>query len=160
MRALTKWLALPLLTALPWFPANAQEALVTDISQHMISIQSNFTGAELLLFGAVGVGPSEERDIVIVVRGPDTPVVVRRKERIGGIWVNYGSAEIENVPGYYAVVSTGPLEAIAPPAVLERYGIGIKYLGFRSPEPEEVPIAASYTEATNRIRTRFPSPSP
>ena len=134
-------------------PLAAQEDLVTDISQHQISIRSNFTGADLLLFGTVGSTPSDERDIVIVVRGPDAPVVVRRKERIGGIWVNYGSAEVENMPGYYAVVSTRPLEEIAPASVLERYGIGVKYLGLRPPRSETGTVPAPYIEAAVRIRS-------
>jgi len=133
--------------------AQAQEELVTDISRHLISIQSNFTGAELLLFGAVGGDATGERDIVVVVRGPDTPVTVRRKERIGGIWLNYGSAEIESVPGYYAVASTRPLPAIAPKAVLERYGIGVENLVLRPPDPEASPVPEDYVEATGRIRT-------
>jgi uncharacterized protein (TIGR02186 family) len=133
--------------------AQAQEELVTDLSRHLISIQSNFTGAELLLFGAVGGDAAGERDIVVVVRGPDAPVTVRRKERIGGIWLNYGSAEIDRVPGYYAVVSTRPLQAIAPKSVLERYGIGVENLVLRPPDPNAGPVPEDYVEATGRIRT-------
>ena len=137
-------------------PAAAQEELVTDISQHLISIQSNFTGAELLLFGAVGGEARGERDIVIVVRGPDTPVVVRRKERIAGIWVNYDSVAFENMPGYYAVVSTRPLARIAPASVLERHAIGTGHLDLR-PSGEASTSHAStgrFVEAAIRIRSR------
>ena len=153
MSALARALIAALLVTAPAAELCAQEELVTDISQHLISIQSNFTGAELLLFGAVGGQATGERDLVVVVRGPDTPAVVRRKERIGGIWVNYGSAELENIPGYYAVVSTRALTDIATPAVLERHGIGTKFLGFKSPEPASEPPPAEYAEAVTRIRS-------
>ena len=33
-------------------PVQAEE-LVTDLSQHLVAVQSNFTGTKLLLFGAV-----------------------------------------------------------------------------------------------------------
>lgn len=109
-------------------PATAQD-LVTDISRHLVSIESNFTGAELLLFGAVEGGtPGPQIDVAIVVRGPSDDVTVWRKARVGGIWVNYESAEIQDVPGYYAVVSTRPLDEIAAAPVLARHGIGIDHL--------------------------------
>ena len=104
--------------------AGAQEELVTDLSDHLISIESNFTGTDILLFGAVGGAREGQRDVVVVVRGPATPVTVRRKARVGGIWVNYDSATLDAVPGYYAVASTRPLSVIAPNAVLERHGLG------------------------------------
>ncbi|NND50644.1 MAG: TIGR02186 family protein [Rhizobiales bacterium] len=153
MRALAKYLVAAFLMAVPVAQLAAQEDLVTDISQHLISIQSNFTGADLLLFGAVGGEVTAERDIVVVVRGPDTPAIVRRKERIGGIWINYGSAELESIPGYYAVVSTRPLTDIAPPVVLERHGIGTSFLGFKSPDSGSEPAPADYVEAVTRIKS-------
>lgn len=137
-------------------PSSAQEALVTDLSSHLISIESNFTGADILLFGAVG-GPAEgERDIIIVVRGPATPVTVRRKARVGGIWVNYDSATLDDVPGYYAVVSTRPIEAIAAPAVLQRLGIGARNL---NPEVSDIRVPSGeaqpqdFRSAITRLRT-------
>jgi uncharacterized protein (TIGR02186 family) len=145
----TSWLAgaalAAALAAAP--PAGAQQdPLVTDLSEHVISIQSNFTGAKVLLFGAVGAEVAGNRDIVIVVRGPDEPVVVRRKARVGGIWINLDSATLNNVPGYYAVVSTRPLAAIAPPAVLERNAIGTGHL--------RLPIqAASATAGAGEVET-------
>ena len=55
------------------------ESLEVDLSHHSIAIHSNFTGAEVLLFGAMqGSGGGE---IVAVLRGPNQPVVVRRKAR-------------------------------------------------------------------------------
>ena len=53
-------------------------ALVTDLSSKEIGITADFSGTELLLFGAVeGKG-----DIAVVVRGPKRREVVRRKGRV------------------------------------------------------------------------------
>lgn len=132
-------------------PAQAQE-LVTDISKHLISIESNFTGAELLLFGAVeGEILGEQTDVAIVIRGPSDDLTVRRKEWVSGIWVNYGSAEVASVPGYYSVVSTRPLDVIASPEVLQRHSIGAGNLSFDvvSHNTED---AAAYRAAVLRLR--------
>lgn len=101
--------------------SRAQEApLVTDLSSHLISITSSFTGTDLLIFGAV----EEAGDIIMVLRGPQSRVTVREKKRILGIWVNLESVEFSDVPGYYAVATSRPLEEIATPAVLTRLQIG------------------------------------
>ncbi|MFQ5959300.1 MAG: TIGR02186 family protein, partial [Alphaproteobacteria bacterium] len=52
--------------ALAALPARA-EPLVADISKHRITIDSSFTGTDVLLFGAI----DEKGDLVIVVRGPE-----------------------------------------------------------------------------------------
>ncbi|VAW13440.1 hypothetical protein MNBD_ALPHA09-2126 [hydrothermal vent metagenome] len=147
-RALLIVLALALLRPAP---APAQE-LVTNLSKYLISIQSTFTGAELLLFGAVeGRQLDRQTDIAIVVRGPSTDIVVRRKARVSGIWVNYDAASIKAVPGYYAVVSTRPLDQIAAPEVLQRHGIGAANLHFAIAPPPGVD-AAPFRQAVVRLR--------
>lgn len=112
-------------------PARGQEVqpLVADLSKHLVAITTGFVGADVLLFGAVD-GPG---DVVVVVRGPPRPEVVRRKERVGGIWVNTGRADLTAVPAYYRVAATRPLPDLATPAVLERHRIGLEHLDL---EPE------------------------
>jgi len=151
MRALIHMLAVP------WFIATAdvvyaQEELVTDLSHHQVSIQSNFTGAELLLFGAINVHTNAKHDIVIVVRGPDSPAIVRQKEKVAGIWINYGARELTNVPGYYSVISTRVTSEIASQTVLEHYGIGLENLQLRSSDDDDAGPLHDFIEATKRIR--------
>lgn len=106
------------------------DQLVTDLSEHQVAIRSNFTGTQILLFGAVeALTPGRRgvnRDVVVVVQGPVRPVMVRRKERVGGVWVNHDSVTYPNVPGYYAIASTRPLEVTAPPETLKALRIGIE----------------------------------
>jgi uncharacterized protein (TIGR02186 family) len=122
------------------------ERLVTDISERQIAITSNFKGTTLLIFGAVQQGRVFEggladNDIVIVVRGPARDMVVRKKERMAGIWVNADSVTFSGVPGYYAVASNRPLKDIASPELLDRIGIGLDHLSLKVKEtnaPEAV----------------------
>ena len=84
-----RWLLLT-----PLLMAQAKPVLVPDVSQRNIEIAYSFTGAELLLFGAIlypgGRVPGAEQptDIVVVVKGPTQSVLVREKEKVAGIWVN------------------------------------------------------------------------
>lgn len=114
-------------------PAARADRLVTDLSQHQVSIRSNFTGTEILLFGAVEAPPDERtvnRDIIVVVTGPTRTVKVRRKEQVAGIWVNHDSVTYPDVPGYHAIASTRPLEVIASPEILAEQRIGIENYEF------------------------------
>jgi uncharacterized protein (TIGR02186 family) len=52
-------------------------------------------------------------------------MVVFRKEQVLGIWVNYDSREFENAPGYFAVLSNRPLEAITNNETLRRLQLGL-----------------------------------
>lgn len=97
-------------------PASSEQ-LVTDLSEHQIKIESTFTGAKILLFGAIEADSSFVRalakDVVVVVRGPTEDLTARRKEKIAGIWMNYGAQTFKAIPSYYAVLSTRSLNSIA-----------------------------------------------
>jgi uncharacterized protein (TIGR02186 family) len=109
-------------------PAHAQD-LVSGISQDTIQITSNYTGTDIVVFGAVERSQNTQgRDIVVVVRGPDEPMTVRRRDRVAGVWVNRDAAQFEGLPAYYYLASTRPVDQIAAPQALGRYGIGIHYL--------------------------------
>jgi len=113
-------------------PADAQtqsgapsaSSLVADLSEDLIAITTGFTGADVLLFGATdGAG-----EIIVVVRAPESRVVVRRKERVGGIWINADRLTFDKVPGFYHVAASRPLADLLPEAVLEREQIGAERL--------------------------------
>jgi len=68
--------ALALAAAAPLAMGQTKPVLVPDVSQRAIEIAYSFTGADLLLFGAIlypgGRVPAGEKpaDIVVVVKGP------------------------------------------------------------------------------------------
>ncbi len=113
----------------------SQEQVQSDISTRQISIQSNFTGAEILIFGSIDFSDSRTPgegtyDVIAVVRGPNDPIVLRKKQRVAGIWVNGPSKSYGNVPGFYAVLSSRPVRAIASDETLKGLGIGLSDLDF------------------------------
>jgi len=117
------------LCSLAAFPAQAAEDLVSGVSQDTIQITSNYTGSDIVVFGDIeGQQSAAGRDIVVVVRGPDSAIVVRRRDRIAGVWINHDSANFNGLPSYYFLASTRPLPAIAGAETLMRYEIGLQSL--------------------------------
>ena len=107
-------------------PASSQssDTLIADLSSREIAITTGFAGTELLLFGTVdGAG-----DIVVVVRGPKRREIIRRKERIAGVWVIGRSVAFDQVPAFYFLASTRPLNEIASAAVFAPKRIGANNL--------------------------------
>lgn len=123
--------------------ASANPVLVPDVSQRKIDIVYSFTGAELLLFGAIlypgGRIPSEDADIVVVLRGPSQSMIVREKQKLAGlIWVNAESARFRSAPAYYAIASSKPLRALVDERAAAIYELGIQNLQL-SPASGEAP---------------------
>lgn len=107
------------------WPASAHaQALVADLTSHLIAITTGFTGTEVVLFGAV----EGDGDVVVVVRGPEAAVTVRRKESVLGIWLNQSAVTFAAVPQYYAVAATRPLSAITSADTLRRQQIGVEHV--------------------------------
>jgi len=128
MRRILTMSVMLLALVLPATAARAQ-ALVADISDHLIAVTTGFAGTRLLLFGAMdGI---EGGDIVIVIRGPDRPLDVRRKARVGGIWVNRDTVNFGPTPSFYYVASNRPLDEIADARDLSHYEIGFDSLRLR-----------------------------
>ncbi len=113
-------------------PVSAED-LATDLSDHEIAITSSFAGTSLLLFGTRGAEPGDV-DIIVAVRGPETPMKVWRKQRFAGIWINSEPVTFANVPGYYAVASNRPLEDITSADYLRTNNIGPENLVLLSVE--------------------------
>lgn len=106
-------------------PARAQ-SLTTDLSKREIPIDWNFTGTSILLFGAIEkqAAAQGKLDVVIVVKGPDRIVHVRKKERVAGVWVNTNSKSYRQVPGFYSIVSNRPLTQVIQQKDRVLMGIG------------------------------------
>ena len=126
------------------------QPLVADLSRHLIAITAAFDGTEVLLFGTVERGA----DVVVVVRGPAETAVVRRKSRTLGVWLNTESVRFENVPSFYALASSGPIDGLLPPAVRARHGIGVETLNLTPAGALSPAEAASFRAGLVRNKRR------
>lgn len=107
-------LRLVLLLCLMALPLKAEE-VVLGLSSDKVAITANFDGSDILVFGAVKrEAPISEvpLDVIVAIVGPSEPLVVRRKARRFGIWVNTEAVEVDAAPSFYAVATTGPLKEV------------------------------------------------
>jgi uncharacterized protein (TIGR02186 family) len=133
-------------------PARAS-GFIADLSHHLIAITTAFTGSNVLLFGALDEAGG---DVVVVVRGPETMATVRRKSRLGFVWLNTDELTFAGAPAFYAVAASGPLEGIMAEDERVRFRIGTANLALTPLEgatrtPTEL---ASFREALVRNKAR------
>ncbi len=72
-------------------------ALEVGLDNHHIAVTTGFIGSDVILFGAV----SDVGSLVIKVTGPPQKAVIRKKERILGVWANTQQAHFEALPSFY-----------------------------------------------------------
>ncbi|MBB4640242.1 uncharacterized protein (TIGR02186 family) [Rhizorhapis suberifaciens] len=104
--------------------------LVPDVSQRSVEIQYSFTGAELLLFGAIvypdGRPLRDHADIVVVLKGPVQSITMREKQKVAGVWVNAASAHFRSAPSYFAMASSRPVDEIVDERTAAIYELGVR----------------------------------
>lgn len=109
-------------------PARAEQ-IVAGLSQTEVSINANFAGSEIIVYGAVkrdAPAPKKPRlEVIVTIEGPAEPLMVRKKDRRFGIWVNTQSVQIDLAPSFYAVATTAPLNDILTDAENLRYQITV-----------------------------------
>jgi uncharacterized protein (TIGR02186 family) len=124
------------------------EALVADLTSHLIAITTGFTGASVVLFGATD-GPG---DVIVAVRGPDREMTVRRKSRVAGIWVNTQQVTFVNLPSFYAVAASRPIADILSPAAAAFYRLGIANLKLAASTPAPSVVVDAFRTALERTQ--------
>jgi uncharacterized protein (TIGR02186 family) len=135
--------------------------IIADMSEYKISINSDFTGKRLLLFGS----RNDAGDVVVVVRGPLRDITIHKKARVGGMWINSRRMRFNDIPYFYAITGTRPMKELAPSALYQTLGIGIEQLRFtptRSPknidETTEFRQAFIKHQQSNHLYQNYRSP--
>jgi uncharacterized protein (TIGR02186 family) len=108
----------------------AAERLISALSTSRVLIASNFTGADVVLFGSLErdaqtVARRGGYDIVVTVTGPRENILTFRKQRVAAIWVNADSRTFVSVPSYLTVLSNRTIGEIADVNTLRRTQTGL-----------------------------------
>jgi len=99
----------------------AARPIISDLSERKVDINAGFTGKELLLYGA----RVEAGQIAIVIRGPEDKFMVRKKERVAGMWINTGSVKFYNVPQFYKISASRPLDKMGNDVLIDKLDISL-----------------------------------
>lgn len=120
------------LLALAALSGQRDPILVPEVSQHEIRVRQGFTGTELLLYGAIldpqGRRATNPYDIVVVLKGPTEPILVREKAKKLGVWVNAQSTAFRSAPSFFAVASSRPVGEIVDDRTAAIYELGLDFL--------------------------------
>ena len=119
-------------------PVQAEE-IVLGLSRDEVAITANFDGSDVMIYGAVkrdAPAPSEDPlEVIITLAGPSESVLVRRKERRFGIWVNTDTVEVDVAPSFYAVATSAPFrEALTEVEDLRPHRGGLRRADFHHPQ--------------------------
>ena len=134
----------------PLLLAAEKPVLVPDVSARQVDIRYTFSGAQLLLFGAIaypqGRAPTQPADVAVVLRGPVQPILLREKQKIAGIWMNADSSRFRSAPSFYAVASSRPIGDLVDERTASIYELGIHNLQL-SPGGSSIPEKERHFEA-------------
>jgi len=118
-------LALPVSTILATAHLQANDRpLLVDLLPKKIEVDSGFTGSTVIIHGVKTLAG----DIIVTLRGPEAPVVVRRKRQVAGIWINRDAVAFRDVPQFYAIAASRPIEEIMDLGALDRNQIGTEHI--------------------------------
>jgi uncharacterized protein (TIGR02186 family) len=145
----------------PLLMGQAKPILVPDVSQRDIEIAYSFTGAELLLFGAIlypggraPAGREKPADIVVVVKGPTQSVLVREKSKVAGIWVNGERMRYRSAPGFFAVASSRPIRQIVDERTRAIYELGVESVQLSPASSAPPDVQARFDKGLADLRAR------
>ena len=122
----------------PVLPPPAPAAVSAALTETTVEVTRSFSGARIVLYGAVFDPADRPHDVVVVVRGPEEPVHIVRKLRMFGLWLNRPPVEFRGAPGFYMAASTRPLNQVTGFAVRRRLRLGVENLAFEAPAEERV----------------------
>ena len=138
--------------------ARGEERVVAALSQTEVAITTNFEGTRILVFGAVKRAAPEPEgpplEVIVTIASPREPVVVRRKSRRAGIWVNAEAVTVDAAPGFYAIATTGPLFEVISHTEDLRWNVSVERMIRSVGAPMDILDSQSFSDALIRIRER------
>lgn len=138
----------------------AAEKLTIALSAPDVTINSNFTGTAVTVFGVIDregeVSGGGNYDIAVLLLGPRETVVARRKDRILGIWANAASETFDSAPSFYSLSTSANVGDLTSAPVLQRLQLGFDNIVFRYEGRAQAndPAANNFRDAFIRLKER------
>ena len=133
------------------------ESIQIGLSTDRVAITADFTGADLTIFGSLeNADPLINRqgryDVIVVLEGPSRSIVVRKKDRLLGMWINMESETFLNVPVSYSVATTRVPQDITDPNNYRQLALGAENLHIEPQDKEGNPATLKEFEQALRER--------
>ena len=152
MRALIVFIMLFFISA----PVMAKDDVVTvDLAVDHVDITTGFNGAHLTLYGV----KNKPGNIAVAIKGPQRDMIVRKKQKVFGVWTNVNYRRFENMPSYYDYAFEDPEQPPASKEVMTALGLGAGAIKGRA-EKEDDKYLEQFQDALVRNKQaekRFPA---
>ncbi|HCE70922.1 TIGR02186 family protein [Ruegeria pomeroyi] len=149
-------LAALLLLAAPLTATATEEQVVLGLSRDRVAITADFDGSDILIFGAIKretpIPDGDPLQVIVAVSGPSAPVLVRRKEKKLGIWVNTDSVLVDSAPSFYAAATSAPFSQALSDTEDLRHRVSIRRAIRSVGADMNIADAQEFTRAVMRIR--------
>lgn len=150
-----------LVPASVWMSAPVRsEVMISSLSTHRVLISSNYTGAQISIFGSVErdghtAARADPYDIVITVTGPRRQLVVREKDRSGPFWLNRNQQRFDGAPAFMVTLTTRQMAEMGSEEDARRLVIGLKNkLLSTDAGLSDAPEEARFTDALIRLKSQ------
>jgi uncharacterized protein (TIGR02186 family) len=136
------------------------ETIQIGLSTDKIAINAGFQGTNLTIFGALdNADPLVQRqgryDIVVVLEGPSKDIVVRKKSRFLGIWVNRVSETFQDVPLSYSLASTRAMQDITDAKTFASLSLGLQGLNLKPKFGQKRATLEPFSQALRIVKTNL-----
>ncbi len=134
------------------------EMIQIGLSTDKIAITAGFEGTDLTIFGALdNADPLVQRqgryDVIVVLEGPSKDVVVRKKSRFLGIWINRASETFEEAPLSYSLASTRAMQDITDAKTFASLSLGTQGLNLKPKFGQKRATLEPFTQALREVKT-------
>lgn len=119
------------------------EDAVSDLVVNHIDITTGFNGAKLDIYGMHPAGG----DIIIILRGPDKSMNVRRKEKTLAGWRYGQEMQFNLMPSFYMLAATQPIEKLLSLESQVKQGVGFDALPFKTQETHDAQLTKLFKDA-------------
>ncbi len=150
--------------------AGAQPAdpkMTIELASNRVDITTGFNGAQIVLFGTTDI---KNAALAVTLKGPERTIIVRRKDKVMGAWLNRQSVEYRRAPTYYDYALYQTADLNFSPDLLQQNQIGAENLSFYSEEEEDANTEQQFRDSLIRdlqkkgfypvkpLPVQFPSP--
>jgi uncharacterized protein (TIGR02186 family) len=138
-------------------PSLNPETIQIGLSTDTIAITAGFEGKELTVFGALDnadtlIQRQGRYDIVVVLEGPPKDIIVRKKARFLGIWVNRASETFSDIPSSYSLASTRSMQDITDATTFSKLSLGVSGMVLSPKYGQQRATLDAFTNALKTIK--------